>query len=183
MAARPVSKNEKDELSQLSQQLGRFENSIEGHLPPVEKWTPELSGSMDMVIKSNGDWVHEGVVIKRHKLSRLFSSILIKEELDYFLVTPVEKWQVAVEDQPFLIVLAEVLDGGIKLLTNMGEELILSLDHPFLLDDHHEAPSVLVRKNLYARLSRPVFYQLADLATEQDGAFYLTSQGQQFQLG
>jgi hypothetical protein len=184
MAARIMnnkSDKQKDGLSTLFSQLGRFENPLES-LPPIDKWSPELSGDMDMIIKANGDWVHEGDVIKRQKLSRLFSSILKKEEGSYFLLTPVEKWKISVEDQPFVIALMEDITGAIKLITNMGEEVTLGPDCQLEVDDH-EAPKVLIRNNLYARLSRTVFYQLAETASKEGDAFFIESLGQKIKLG
>ncbi|MFT6974378.1 MAG: hypothetical protein ACJA0E_000366 [Bermanella sp.] len=168
-------------FSTLFSQLGRFENPMES-LPSIESWTPDLSGEMDMVIKANGDWVHEGGIIKRQKLSRLFSSILKKEAEDYFLLTPVEKWKISVEDQPFVIALMEEVDGAIILMTNMGEEVTLGPDCLLEVDDH-EAPKVLIRKNLYARLSRTVFYQLAEMTNKEADGFFIESQGQRIKLG
>ena len=174
-------KYKKGGLPSLFDQLGRFENPLTD-LPPVDKWTPDLSGHMDMTIKSNGDWVHEGGIIKRQKLSRLFSSILKKEGEDYFLLTPIEKWKITVEDQPFVVVLMEEQDGAITLITNMGDEITLGADCMLEVDDH-EAPKVLVRKNLYARLSRTVFYQMADAAKGEGGIYFIVSQGQKIKLG
>ncbi len=174
-------KYKKGGLPSLFDQLGRFENPLTD-LPPIDKWSLDLSGNMDMIIKSNGDWVHEGGIIKRQKLSRLFSSILKKEGEDYFLLTPIEKWKITVEDQPFVIVLMEEQDGVIKLITNMGDEIALGANCIFEVDDH-EAPKVLVRKNLYARLNRAVFYQLADTAKEEGQNYFIMSQGQKIKLG
>ena len=79
--------------------------------PPIDKWHPELSGDIDIVIKSDGRWIHEGGEIKRHKLVKLFASILRREDDDeYYLVTPVEKWRVTVEDLPLQIIDFEVND-------------------------------------------------------------------------
>jgi hypothetical protein len=165
----------------LSELLGKFDTSI-GELPPVDSWTPELSGNMDMTIKANGDWVHEGDIIERDKLSRLFSSIIKNEGDDYFLVTPVEKWRIQVEDQPFTIALCEESDKGLTFITNMGEEISLIDPKQLLTDSGHEAPKILVRKNLYARLNRPTYYQIIELAKELDGKHYIESNGCHFYI-
>jgi hypothetical protein len=184
MAARIMSSkkgNENGGFSVLFSQLGHFESPIES-LPPIDSWTPELSGEMDIVIKANGEWVHEGGIIKRQKLSRLFSSILKKEAEEYFLLTPVEKWKISVEDQPFVIALMEEIDGAIKLMSNMGDEVTLGPDCLLVIDEH-EAPKVLIRKNLYARLNRTVFYQLAEVANKEGDGFFIQSLGQKIKLG
>tara|TARA_Y100000296_G_C5119062_1_gene229376 strand:- start:137 stop:748 length:612 start_codon:yes stop_codon:yes gene_type:complete len=120
-----------DSLQALAQQF----DLANGKLPPVHQWNPSLSGDMDLVIKSNGEWVHEGGLIKRKSLVRLFSSILKKEGDDYFLVTPVEKWRIQVEDRALHVLsLAEgesgicaILSDGHSLALDGGSRLRLSL--------------------------------------------------------
>ena len=172
-------------LSNLSGQLGKFLD-MPDVLPPVESWNPPLSGDIDMRICSNGAWLHEGDEIKREKLVRLFSTILKREDNDYFLVTPVEKWRISVEDQPFVVVLMEVINQGnsnqiIRMITNTGDEIELNHQNPMITDDH-EAPKVLIRGNMHARLSRNVFYQLAEMAFEKDGCFWVLSGGCEFAI-
>lgn len=173
------------DLTVLSGQLGKYLD-MPSALPPVEKWLPELSGDIDMLIKADGVWLHKGDEIKREKLVRLFSTILKRENDDYFLVTPVEKWRLKVEDQPFVIVLMHVFERGgetvVQMITNTGDEIELSCNHPVVLDGH-EAPKILVRAGMYARLNRNVFYSLADLATENAGKFFVESNGSEFQIG
>src|SRR5690606_29155449 len=67
-------------------------------LPPVDKWNPPLSGDLDMQIRRDGSWWYQGTPIERPALVRLFASILKREGDDYFLVTPVEKWRIRVDD-------------------------------------------------------------------------------------
>ncbi len=170
----------------LAAQLGKFDGSINS-LPPIEKWTPELSGRMDMEIKKDGGWWHEGELIKRDKLTRLFSSILKKEGCDYFLVTPVEKWQIEVDDMPFMVQLAEITEkskqSNITLMTNVGDIVELNSINTFQLDDVG-LPFIEVRSGLMARLHRNVYYQLAELATENEqGRFIISSGGVNHVLG
>lgn len=169
-------------IGSLFYELGKFENPL-GKLPPVNQWHPDLSGNMDMHIHSNGDWVHEGEIIKRDKLSRLFSSILKKESEEYYLVTPVEKWRISVEDQPFVIVLMHAEAGSIELITNMGETVLVGEGHGLISDKDHEAPRVHVRNNLYARLNRNVFYQMAEIANETEDGYFIYSEGVKFKIG
>lgn len=180
MAERPLV-----DLSNLSTQLGKF-LGMPSELPPVDQWQPKLSGDIDMVIKADGTWLHEGGEIKRSKLVRLFSTILRREENEYFLVTPVEKWRLQVEDQPFTVVLIEAKNHTdktvIRMITNTGDEFPLD-SHHVLKQDQHEAPKVHVRANMYARLNRNAFYTLAGMATEREGQFYVTSNGIEFNIG
>ena len=169
------------DILSLSAQLGKFGNDQKA-LPPIHEWNPDLSGDLDMEIKEDGRWFHEGDPILREKLSKLFSSILKKEGEEYFLVTPVEKWRIRVEDQPFQAVLADFNKENIQLITNLGDEITLD-DPAKLIVDNQEAPKVLVRDNLYARLSRNVFYELAERAVDKEGSFYIEHNGQSFRIG
>ena len=82
-----------------------LEGAGEKSLPPVHKWNPEFCGDIDMVIKRDGTWFHEGTPIGRARLVRLFSTVLKREGDEFFLVTPVEKMRITVEDAPFVGVL------------------------------------------------------------------------------
>ena len=170
----------------LATQLGKFDE-FTNSLPPIEKWTPELSGEMDMRIKKDGGWWHEGELIKRDKLTRLFSSILKKEGGEYFLVTPVEKWQIQVDDLPFMVQLAEsskkAKQSIVTLMTNVGDVIELNSINTFSLGDTG-LPYIEVRNGLMARLHRNVYYQLANLATEEEkGQFVISSGGTGHVLG
>ena len=173
------------DLTVLSGQLGKYLD-MPSSLPPLDKWAPDLSGDIDMLIKADGTWLHEGDVIKREKLVRLFSTILRRENDDYFLVTPVEKWRLSVEDQPFVIVLMHAIEKEglqvVQMITNTGDELELGVNHD-VITDTHESPKVLVRSNMYARLSRNVYYALAELAKEKGEGFYVESNEIEFKIG
>ncbi len=171
--------SDSQDTSSLMSQLGKFQDTS-GKLPPIADWNPELSGTMDMVIRKDGSWYHEGDIIKREKLARLFSSILKKEGQDYFLVTPVEKWLITVQDMPFTIVLADIKLNNkkqeITLMSNMGDELTLDQEHKLEYSEG-ELPFVEVRSGLYARLNRNVYYQLAELAVETKQSGYIIKSG------
>lgn len=164
-----------------------------GGLPPVERWDPPLSGDIDIRIARDGTWYHEGGPIERLELVQLFASLLKYENGEYFLVTPVEKWRIQVEDAPFLAVAVEreVDAGGTPRLvftTNTGDQVIAGPEHPLRVsvdpDSGEPSPYLLVRRNLEALLSRPVFYQLAELAEPgpQGSVYGVTSQGMFFPL-
>lgn len=140
--------------------------------PPVESWHPPLSGDIDIRIARDGAWYHEGGVIARLELVRLFASLLKREGDEYFLVTPVEKWRIQVEDVPFSVVAltCERDPDGIQQLvfvTNVGDQVIAGPEHPLRVEWRPHggaAPYLCVRRNLDGLLSRPVYYQLADSA-------------------
>lgn len=163
-------------------------------LPPLEKWNPAFTGDLDMRIARDGRWFHEGGEIKRLPLVKLFSSILLKEEDEYFLITPVEKYRIQVEDAPFVAVTVDTYeeDGNAYLVfeTNVGDKVVLGRDHPMRVEidpqTQEPSPYILVRKNLEALVSRNVFYQLVDQADVVEGdntELFVTSGEQRFSLG
>ena len=153
-------------------------------LPPVEKWNPEFCGDIDIVIRQDGLWFHEGTPIGRPQLVRLFSTVLKREGDEFFLVTPVEKMKITVEDAPFLAVEMDQLEGPkLRFRTNVGDEVTAGPDNAITFrEGTAEAeglvPYLHVRRGLEARLTRPVYYQLAELAggepagVTSDGAFF-----------
>jgi len=170
-------------LSDIEKQFG-----LDGPVgqPPVEKWNPPLSGDMDMRLCKDGTWLHEGDLIKREKLVRLFASILKKEGDEYFLVTPVEKWRIQVEDRPLVVQLIDRQGNDIQVVTNGGDSFFIGDDHPLKIStlDGVDVPEVLVRNNLWARFSRNAFYQLSELAeTNADETVIVKSGACEFIIG
>lgn len=179
----------------LFDSLQQVQTDYEHSLPPVQSWNPELSGDIDIRIDREGRWFHEGGEISRQTMVRLFSSILKREDDDYFLVTPVEKWRIQVDVAPFLMVsmrqVEEEGSAGVVLTSNVGNDVLLSVAHPFWLEtdaDGNPLPLVMVRGNLPGLVNRNVFYELVELASphrnsagEQEWCFQ--SAGKSFSLG
>src|SRR5260221_6779559 len=92
-------------------------------LPPVHLWNPAHSGEIDIVIQRDGAWRHEGAIISRDALVRLFSTVLRKDPDGYWLVTPVEKLKITVEDAPFVAVRVDPDGGTLQVLTNVRDEV------------------------------------------------------------
>ena len=144
--------------------------------PPLDKWNPPLSGHSRILIARDGSWFHDGTLITRENLVRLFANILRREpDGSYVLVTPVERQTVDVEDAPFVAV--EVKTDGmgeqrtLALRTSIGDMVVVGPDHPlsFEAKDGQPAPRVLVRAGLEASISRAVFYELVELAIHEAG--------------
>ena len=165
-------------------------------LPPVHLWDPEHCGDIDMAIKADGSWWHEGTRIGREKLVRLFSTILRKDEDgETYLVTPYEKVIVHVEDAPFLAVRVDRAgapgpDQRLVFTTNVGDFAVAGPDLPIRVETDPEtgepSPYVLIRGRLEAKLTRPVFYELAGMAVDNpDGSdtMGVWSQGEFFVIG
>ena len=143
------------------------------HLPPVEKWEPERCGDIDITIRRDGVWVHEGSPIARPRLVRLFSTVLRRDQDGYYLVTPVEKLKLTVEDVPFVAVAmtieGEGADRTVTFRTNVGDTVTAGPDHPITFNRDAAEPQAVVmpyvevRRGLKARLSRPVYYDFVAL--------------------
>lgn len=159
-------------------------------LPPVDKWNPPFCGDLDMRIARDGTWFYLGTPIGRPEMVRLFSTILRRDGDDYFLVTPVEKVGITVDDAPFVAVDFEVLGKGqnqsLRFQTNVGDFASAGADHPIRVrhDDTsgEPAPYILIRSNLEALIDRKSFYRLADIGTHHDGSFGVWSGGQFFEM-
>jgi uncharacterized protein len=144
-------------------------------LPPVHLWNPPFCGDLDMRIKRDGSWHYLGSPIGRQRLVRLFSTVLRKDEDDYFLVTPVEKIGISVDDVPFLAVAMTVEGQGdaqtLTFETSVGDRVTVDEDHPMRFEVDAEtgepAPYVLVRARLEALINRAVFYDLVELGVEE----------------
>ncbi|MBT1451500.1 DUF1285 domain-containing protein [Glaciecola sp. XM2] len=135
--------------------------------PPVDKWDPPFCGDMNLVIKRSGQWWHEGTPFTRAALIKLFASVIKKEQEDYFLVTPVEKIGIQVEDVPFVVIDDSVVDEGIYVTTQCGDKVLISEAHPIELRKFEGSlvPYCLIRRNLWARIHQNVLYRWADRAS------------------
>jgi len=144
---------------------------------PVERWNPENCGEIDIVIKSDGSWWHEGSPIGRKPLVTLFASVLRKDEDGVtYLVTPVEKLSITVERAHFVAVRVDAKGEGesqrLFLTTNLGDVVEVGADTPLRIETDpvtgEPDPYVGVWGRLEASLSRAVFYELVDMAAERD---------------
>ena len=121
-------------------------------LPPVHNWAPPFCGDMDMVIKSNGEWFHDGGKIKRPAMVTMFSRILWFENDEHFLVTPVEKVRIQVEDAPFLVANWQWIH------TKHGIDCDLWMG----TFKNEERPYISMRYGMKALVGRNVFYGMAE---------------------
>jgi hypothetical protein len=146
-------------------------------LPPIDKWNPPFCGDIDMEIRADGTWFYMGTPIGRQPLVRLFSTVLRREtDGKTYLVTPVEKVGIRVEDAPFVAVeMAVSGEGGSRTLTfrtNVGDVVQAGAEHPlrFVIAGENQElkPYLHIRGRLDALVSRPVMYDLVDLGAEAD---------------
>ena len=154
---------------------------------------PREIKDLDMRIAANGDWFYRGSIIARPALVKLFASVLrIEEDGRHFLQTPVERGEVIVELAPFIATLMSVEGEGreqrLTFTTNVEDEVLAGAEHPMTFSlsktTAEPVPLVEVRDGLMALMARPVFYQLVDLAVENEttGKLEVWSDGQAFSL-
>jgi len=156
-------------------------------LPPVHLWHPEHCGEIDIVIRADGLWLHEGTPIGRPQLVRLFSTVLRKDPDGYVLVTPVEKLKLTVEDAPFVAVRADREGEALVFHTNVGDRVEAGPQHRIRVEVDPESgaprPYLHVRAGLEALIARPVFYELVAMGEARDGRLAISSNGEWFDLG
>jgi hypothetical protein len=156
-------------------------------LPPVHLWHPAHCGDIDILIRADGVWMHEGSPIGRAELVRLFSTVLRKDLDGYHLVTPAEKLKIGVEDLPFRAVAIQAADGVLTFTTDVGDVVEAGADHPIVVETDaatgEPSPRVHVRADLWARIARSVFYELVDRAETANGRMVVRSGGEGFFLG
>ena len=150
--------------------------AAEKRLPPVEKWNPDHCGDSEMRIARDGTWYHQGAPIGRETMVRLFSTILRREpDGSHVLVTPVEKLDIEVEDAPFVAVeLKSEGEGRARSLAfrlNSGDIVTAGTDHELTVRETPDGPHpyLHVRGGLEALVGRSVYYELMNLALEEDG--------------
>ena len=174
-------------ISSIFTELSKLDEDI---FPPVESWDPPLCENVHMKIDRNGKWFFMDSVISRERMVKLFSRVLRLDGEEYFLVTPVEKIKIEVEDKPFTIVDFEFSGEGneqiITFRTNTDEIFEVNSDHPIrvatLSVNDEPSPYALVRKNLEGLISRNVYYKLIDMAEEVNGFYGVYSSGNFFRL-
>jgi hypothetical protein len=144
--------------------------------PPVHLWNPPFCGDLDMRIAADGTWFYMKTPIGRPALVKLFSSVLKREADKYFLVTPVEKVGITVDDAPFTAVEMRLEgEGAARVLafrTNVDEWVACGPGHTLRFDAEPETgglkPYLHVRRDLWALVTRALFYDLAELGEDRD---------------
>jgi uncharacterized protein len=146
--------------------------------PPVHLWNPPYCGDLDMRIAADGTWFYLKTPIGRPALVELFASVLKREDDKYFLVTPVEKCGIVVDDAPFIAVELKVDRGEhgqvLHFRTNVDDWVACGPEHALRFEPERQTgglkPYLHVRRDLWAKVSRALFYDLVDLGEERDVA-------------
>lgn len=158
-------------LMNIAQYLKDVQQSHKRSIPPLDQWHPKHCGKMDLKVKANGEWWHEGQLVKRQALLDLFSKVLWKEDGKFYLKTPVEQIEIEVEDEPLLINQADQieLDGKkyLQLTTSNQDVVIVDEQHPIFMREYagELRPYVHVRFVINALIQRQSFYHLVNYGT------------------
>jgi uncharacterized protein len=157
--------------------------------PPVERWNPPFCGDLDMRIAADGTWFYLKTPIGRPALVKLFASVLKREGDKYFLVTPVEKCGIQVDDAPFLAVELSIEDSRagrvLNFRTNVDDWVQCGPSHALRFEPQTATgglkPYLHVRRDLWAKVTRTLFFDLVQLGEERDvdgkAMFGVTSMG------
>jgi hypothetical protein len=171
------------QTAQLEGMAGALKRAGSGGLPPVHLWNPPYCGEIDMRIAADGNWFYQKTPIGRPALVKLFASVLKREGDHYFLVTPVEKCGITVDEAPFIAVELAVEEpdaaaappAGRRVLrfrTNVDDWVTCGSDNPLRFDPEPGTgglkPFLHVRRDLWAKVTRALFYDLVELGEERD---------------
>jgi uncharacterized protein len=164
----PVHSDNKN-LNSIAQYAKSAQSGHKKSIPPLDTWQPKRCGSMDLLVKANGEWWHEGQLIKRQALVDLFASVLWKEDGKFYLKTPVEMIEIQVEDEPLLIQAANQIEMNgqryIQLITDHDDEVIVDQEHAIFMRDYQgqARPYVHVRFGVNALIGRAAFLHLVEM--------------------
>ena len=163
-------------LMHIAQYIKTGQSGHKRSIPPLEQWHPKQCGAMDLLVKANGEWWHEGQLIKRQALVDLFSSVLWKEQGKFYLKTPVEQIEIQVEDEPLFINQVDVVEIGqqnyIQLITTHQDIVIVDAEHPIFMREYagELRPYVHVRFGINALIQRAAFLHLVELGELSENA-------------
>ena len=181
-------------LMDVAQYLKGGQSGHKKSIPPLEQWHPKHCGTMNLRIKANGEWWHEGQLIKRKALIDLFSTVLWKEDGKFYLKTPVEQIEIEVEDEPLLVNQVDLVEIAgrdyLQLSTTTDDVIIVDEEHPIFMREYEGElrPYVHVRFGINALIQRSSFFHLVEMGelkeNEQGEAFLLLKSGDLYlQLG
>ena len=163
-------------LMHIAQYIKTGQSGHKRSIPPLEQWHPKHCGTMDLLVKANGEWWHEGQLIKRQALVDLFSSVLWKEQDKFYLKTPAEQIEIQVEDEPLFINQVDRVEIGqqnyIQLTTTHQDIVIVDEEHPIFMREYagELRPYVHVRFGINALIQRAAFLHLVELGELSENA-------------
>ena len=166
-------------LMSIAQYLKDVQAGHKRSIPPLEQWQPKHCGKMDLTVKANGEWWHEGQLIKRQALINLFSTVLWKEDGKFYLKTPAEQIEIQVEDEPLFISQVDQVEIAgkryIQLTSTTQDEIIVDEAHPIFMREFagELRPYIAVRFGINALIQRSTFFHLIEM-----GELFENAQGE-----
>ncbi|WP_180144430.1 DUF1285 domain-containing protein [Acinetobacter sp. YH12052] len=156
-------------LMNIAQYLKDGQSGHKRSIPPLDQWHPKHCGAMDLKVLANGEWWHDGQLIKRQALIDLFSTVLWKEESKFYLKTPVEQIEIQVEDEPLFVNQVDMLElenkRYIQFTTTTQDVIVVDDEHPIFMREYQGElrPYVHVRFGINALIQRAAFFHLVEM--------------------
>ncbi len=156
-------------LMNIAQYLKDGQSGHKRSIPPLDQWHPKHCGAMDLKVLANGEWWHDGQLIKRQALIDLFSTVLWKEEGKFYLKTPVEQIEIQVEDEPLFVNQVDTLElenkSYIQFTTTTQDVIVVDDEHPIFMREYQGElrPYVHVRFGINALIQRAAFFHLVEM--------------------
>ena len=156
-------------LTDIAQYIKDGQSGHKRSIPPLDQWHPKHCGAMDLKVLANGEWWHEGQLIKRQAMIELFATVLWKEEDKFYLKTPVEQIEIEVEDEPLFVNQVDQVEIAgkiyLQLTTTTQDVVIVDEDHPIFMREYQGElrPYVHVRFGINALIQRAAFFHLVEM--------------------
>lgn len=156
-------------LMNIAQYLKDGQSGHKRSIPPLDQWHPKHCGAMDLKVLANGEWWHDGQLIKRQALIDLFSTVLWKEDGKFYLKTPVEQIEIQVEDEPLFVNQVDHVEIDakhyIQFTTTTQDLIIVDQEHPIFMREYQGElrPYVHVRFGINALIQRAAFFHLVEM--------------------
>ena len=163
-------------LMNIAQYLKDGQSGHKRSIPPLDQWHPKHCGAMDLKVLANGEWWHEGQLIKRPAMIELFATVLWKEDGKFYLKTPVEQIEIEVEDEPLFVNQVDQVEIAgkiyLQLTTTTHDVVIVDEDHPIFMRAFQGElrPYVYVRFGINALIQRAAFFHLVEMGELSDDA-------------
>ena len=156
-------------LTDIAQYIKDGQSGHKRSIPPLDQWHPKHCGAMDLKVLANGEWWHEGQLIKRQAMIELFATVLWKEDGKFYLKTPVEQIEIEVEDEPLFVNQVDQVEIAgkiyLQLTTTTQDVVIVDEDHPIFMREYQGElrPYVHVRFGINALIQRAAFFHLVEM--------------------
>ena len=156
-------------LTDIAQYIKDGQSGHKRSIPPLDQWHPKHCGAMDLKVLANGEWWHEGQLIKRQPMIDLFATVLWKENDKFYLKTPVEMIEIEVEDEPLFVNQVDQVEINGRIYLQLGtttqDLIVVDAEHPIFMREYKGElrPYVHVRFGINALIQRAAFLHLVEM--------------------